>query len=156
MKQIERKITSYILTEKIVRFVAMIKILRYFPGVIGFTGGWIMAAYGSHVYPWKVNSSTITILAIVAAQRTRARAPARTCAISVASSRHSRARGIFPRDERTTSVAKRKTRAALGKKMYGQLCFQGRRRGGKVGASERESYEWTSGDEENWNAGGRR
>lgn len=59
------------------------------------------------------------------------------------------ARGILPRDERTTSMAKRKTRAALGKKIYGEVdgsCVSERR--GRVGASKQESYEWTKGDEE--------
>lgn len=76
--------------------------------------------YKDRVYISKVNSSTIIIFAVVAVQRvmyacTYARTHARTCAISVASSRHL-ARGIFPHDKRTMSVAKRKTRAALGRK----------------------------------------
>ena len=51
--------------------------------------------------------------------------------------------GIFPRDERTMSVAKRKTRATLGRKYMGKptgMRFRGETTRRK-GVSKQESYE---------------
>lgn len=134
----------------------MVKI-RIFPDAIGLSREGALEAYEGRVYTSKMNSSMIIILVSVAAQRTRAtHACTHVCYLGGFIS--ALARGIFPRDERTMSVAKRKTRAARKKIYMGRstgMRFREKRRRRRMGASKQESYEWTRRDEENWNAKGR-
>lgn len=105
------------------------------------------AVYQGRVYSSKVDSPpTIIILAVAAAQRvtyayTYACTRARTCAISVASSRHLRAGSFRTMRGR---CPKRKTRTALRRKYMGRsarMRFREERRREGEGASKQESYE---------------
>lgn len=152
MKQIKGKIPNCVRARLRIGEETQVRLVRecrdapnaeVFPGAIGRG---VHAAYEGRVYTSKVdnNSRDRYGRATCNVQRTRAHTRARTCAISVASSRHLRARGIFPRDERTISMAKRKTRAALGGKYMERsagMRFREERRRGRARASKQESYE---------------
>ena len=95
----------------------------------------------TYTYISKVDSPpTIIILAVAVAQRVTY-ACTHVCYLGGFIS--ALACGIFPRDERTMSVAKRKARAALGRKYMGKpmgMRFRGETTRRK-GVSKQESYE---------------
>jgi len=115
----------------------------FFPysGAIGSLIGIKRCIRVTYIYISKMDSPpTIIILAVAVAQRVTY-ACTHVCYLGGFIS--ALACGIFPRDERTMSVAKRKTRATLGRKYMGKptgMRFRGETTRRK-GVSKQESYE---------------